>query len=51
MKVKVKSAYFDDAGFHGKGEIVEVKSFDPVLHERAQEQTSEPKPKGRPAKK
>lgn len=29
MKVRVKLAFFDDNGVHKKGEIVEVKTFQP----------------------
>lgn len=50
MKVRVKAAYFDDAGIHSKGEVLEVKTFDPLVHETVQETTSESRPKGRPAK-
>lgn len=51
MKAKVKSAYFDNAGLHVKGDIVEVKEMDPALHEAAQETTSEPKTKNPKTKK
>lgn len=33
MKIKAKAPFFDDKGLHKKGDIVEVKSFNPILHE------------------
>ena len=55
--IKVKAAFFDATGLHAKGDLVEVKTFDPVLHEfvnadhkTAQEPTSD-KPATRGRKK
>lgn len=36
MKAKVKTAYFDTC-LRQKGEIVEVKNLDPILHEAIEE--------------
>lgn len=33
MKVKVKAPFFDDSGLHTKGEVCEVKRFNPILME------------------
>lgn len=51
MLVKVKAPFFDKNGLHKKGDVLEVANLDPVHHERVQEQTSEPKPRGRKVKK
>lgn len=51
MLIKVKAPFYDKNGIHKKGDVLEVDFLDPVLHERAQEQTSEVKPRGRKVKK
>ena len=44
MKVRVKTPFFDDNGVHKKGEIVEVKSFNPDRMEHLEEEKkAEPK--------
>lgn len=46
MKVRVKAPFFDDNGIHKKGEITEVKKFDPYLMELIVEKVEkEEKPK------
>lgn len=36
MLVKVKMPYFDGAGLHRIGEVIETTSLDPKLHEKAE---------------
>lgn len=51
MLIKVKAPFFDKNGLHKKGDLLEVNSFDNLHHERVEEQSSEPKTRGRKAKK
>ena len=43
MKIKVIAPFFDENGIHKKGEICEVKSFNPQYMEPAVEEKKEEK--------
>lgn len=49
MKVKVKSAFVDGKGLHQKGDVIDVKSFNPTLMEIIPEK--EAKTESKPVKK
>lgn len=43
MKIKVKAPFFDENGIHKKGEICEVKQFNPIYMELVTEKVTEEK--------
>lgn len=51
MKVRAKAPWIDETGLHKKGDIVEVKRFDPILMDMVDEPKTETKKKTTTKKK